>query len=73
MALIYMPRKTAIVFLFIMGTFCLVDGIHKKDTTEILVAVAILICAVVKLVTGKAKKSLNANEGQDKSNPIEPL
>jgi hypothetical protein len=68
MALVFMPRKTAIVFLFIAGAFCLVDGIHKKDTKEMLVGVVILICAVVKLITGREKKLLNNNKDHDKTN-----
>jgi hypothetical protein len=68
MALVFLPRKTAIVFLFTTGIFCLVDGIHKKDTKETLAGVIILICAVVKLVTGREKKPLNNNGKHDKTN-----
>ncbi|MDB5150274.1 MAG: hypothetical protein JWQ57_4294 [Mucilaginibacter sp.] len=55
-------------FLFITGIFCLVDGTHKKDTKETLIGVAILICAVVKLVTGREKRPLNNDKEHDKPN-----
>jgi len=46
MAIVYMPRKTGLVFGSIVGVFCLVDGIFKKDVLEIL-AGSVIICFVV--------------------------
>ncbi|MEO3405373.1 DUF308 domain-containing protein [Mucilaginibacter sp. CAU 1740] len=58
MALIFMPRKSAMILLIILGIICLVDGIYKGDTTETIVGVVILLYAVVSLVSGRKKKSI---------------
>jgi uncharacterized membrane protein HdeD (DUF308 family) len=61
MALIFMPRKSAMILLIILGIICLVDGIHKGDTTETIVGVVILLYAIISLVTGKSNKPANNN------------
>ena len=60
MALYYMPRKAALIILLILGSISLVDGIAKKDTREILVALAILVFAIVSLIViGRKKKTVS--------------
>jgi len=61
MALIFMPGKSAFYLLLVLGIICLVDGIAKKDTKEILVALAILIYAVIKLATYRKKNLAKKN------------
>jgi hypothetical protein len=64
MALIFMPRRSAFIFMLVLGIICLVDGIVKKDTKELLVASAILIYAVVSLITNKKKKIAGKDSGK---------
>ena len=71
MALILMPRKSALIILLVLGAICLVDGIAKKDTKEILVALAILGYAIISLVTGRKKNLANKND-RVHSNPVNP-
>jgi len=67
MALIFMPRKSALIILLVLGTMCLVDGIAKKDSKEILMALAILGYAIVSLVTNLANKN-----DRERSNSVNP-
>jgi len=71
MALIFMPRKSALILLLILGTICLVDGIPKKDVKEILVAVAILTYVIVSFITGRKKNPANKNYPEQR-NPVKP-
>ena len=61
MALLFMPRKSALIIMLVLGAMCLVDGIHKKDVKETLIGSAILIYVIVSLLTGK-KKSITSEK-----------
>ena len=71
MALIFMPRKSALIILLVLGAICLVDGIVKKDPKEMLVALAILGYAIVSLVSGRKRTPANKND-REHSNSINP-
>jgi hypothetical protein len=71
MPIIFMPRKTALIMLLVLGAMCLVDGIIKKDIKEILVGLGILAYAVVSLINGKKKNAPNKIEQKD-SNFVNP-
>lgn len=47
MALVFMPKKTALIFSSIVVVFCLADGTHRKDTTEIIVALVLLLFTII--------------------------
>ncbi len=55
MPLMFMPRKSALILMLVLGAMVLVDGIVKKDIKETLIASAILVYAIVSLLTGKKK------------------
>jgi hypothetical protein len=69
MPVIFMPAKSAAILLLVLGTICLVDGIIKKDTKEILVALATLAYSVYKLVTARKKKQDNKSAGSTIGKP----
>lgn len=62
MGLVFMPKRSAIIILLVLGAICLVDGIVKKDVKEILVALSILIYALVSLTAGKKKDPASQND-----------
>ncbi|MDR3697870.1 hypothetical protein [Mucilaginibacter sp.] len=65
MPLIFLHGKSALIMMLVLGTICLVDGIAKKDTKEILVALATLGYAIVSLVTGRKKNIANNNDWEN--------
>jgi hypothetical protein len=48
--------------LLVLGAYCLVDGLVKKDTQEILVALAIVGYTIVSLVRGRKRTPANKND-----------
>jgi hypothetical protein len=68
MGVIFTPKRTAMVLLIILGIICLADGIHKKDTTETLVAMAILLYAIISLINGRKKPMIRDNQRSNQSN-----
>jgi hypothetical protein len=61
---ILLPRKPTLICMAVLGPICVVDGIAKKDTLEILAMLAVFIFAVVTLImdSRKKKKLLNKND-----------
>ena len=55
----------------VLGPICMVDGIVKKDTTEILAMLAVFIFAIVSLLNDRKKKLAGKND-RERSNPINP-
>lgn len=55
MAMLFMPKRSAYILLLILGVIVLVGGIAKKTVKETLVGAAILIYAIVSLLTSKKK------------------
>jgi hypothetical protein len=55
----------------VLGPICIVDGIIKKDTKEILLMLVVFIYAIVTLVNDRKKKLARKN-AQERSNPINP-
>ena len=70
---ILLPRKPTLICLVVLGPICVVDGIVKKDTQEILAMLAVFIFAIVTLVmdSRKKKKLINKND-KGYSNPANP-
>ena len=59
---ILLPRKPTLICLVVLGPICIVDGIVKKDTKEILIMLAVLIFAIVTLVNDSRKKKKLINK-----------
>ncbi|HEX8022426.1 MAG TPA: hypothetical protein VF500_20910 [Mucilaginibacter sp.] len=55
----------------VLGPICMVDGIVKKDTKEILAMLAVFIFAVVSLLNDRKKKLAIKND-RERSTPINP-
>lgn len=72
MPVVYMPKKSAMILLIILGTICLVDGSIKEDLKETLVGLGSLIYAIVTLVSDRKKKQAAKNNAQGK-NPFTPI
>ncbi len=72
MPVVYMPKKSAMILLLILGTICLVDGSVKKDFKEIMVGLGSLIYAILTLVNGRKKSQDGKNAGNGK-NPFTPV
>jgi hypothetical protein len=53
---ILLPRKPTLICLAVLGPICVVDGIVKKDTKEILLMLAVFIFAIVTLFNDRKKK-----------------
>lgn len=68
---ILLPRKPTLICLAVLGPICIVDGIVKKDTKEILAMLVVFIFAIVTLVSDRKKKLARKND-QERSNPIKP-
>jgi hypothetical protein len=68
---ILLPRKPTLICLVLLGPICMVDGIVKKDTTEILAMLVVFIYAIATLVNDR-KKKLARNNDQERSNSINP-
>ncbi|MCR8557847.1 hypothetical protein KXD93_09355 [Mucilaginibacter sp. BJC16-A38] len=70
---ILLPRKPTLICLVVLGPICVVDGIVKKNTQEILAMLAVFIFAIVTLImdSKKKKKLINKNE-REHSNPVNP-
>ncbi len=59
---ILLPRRPTLICLVVLGPICIVDGIVKKDTKEILIMLAVLIFAIVTLVNDSRKKKKLINK-----------
>jgi len=68
---ILLPRKPTLICLVVLGPICIVDGIVKKDTKEILIMLAVLIFAIVTLVNDRKKKLAGKND-REQSKSINP-
>ena len=57
----------------VLGPICVVDGIVKNDTKEILAMLAVFIFAVVTLIMdSRKKKKLISRNNQEHSNSLNP-
>ena len=54
--MIYLPKKAVMIWLLIISPICIVDGIAKKNNTEIIVMGVILVYAVITLYNIRKKK-----------------
>jgi hypothetical protein len=70
---ILLPRKPTLICLAVLGPICVVDGIVKKDTQEILAMLAVFIFSIVTLImdSRKKKKLINKND-REHSNSVNP-
>ncbi|WP_330861542.1 hypothetical protein [Mucilaginibacter sp.] len=68
---ILLPRKPTLICMAVLGPICMVDGIVKKDTKEILAMLAVFIFAVVSLLNDRKKKLAIKND-RERSTPINP-
>jgi hypothetical protein len=68
---ILLPRKPTLICLVVLGPICMVDGIVKKDTKEILAMLVVFIYAIVTLVNDRKKKLASKND-RERSNSINP-
>jgi len=70
---ILLPRKPTLICMAVLGPICVVDGIAKKNTQEILAMSAVFIFAIVTLIMDnrKKKKLINKND-RERSNPVNP-
>lgn len=68
---ILLPRKPTLICMAVLGPICMVDGIVKKDTKEILAMLAVFIFAIVSLLNDREKKRAIKND-RERSNPINP-
>jgi hypothetical protein len=66
---ILLPRKPTLICMAVLGPICMVDGIVKKDTKEILAMLAVFIFAIVSLLNDR-KKKLAVKNDRERSNPI---
>lgn len=68
---ILLPRKPTLICMAVLGPICMVDGIVKKDTIEILAMLAVFIFAIVSLLNDR-KKKLAIKNNRERSNLINP-
>ena len=68
---ILLPRKPTLICMAVLGPICMVDGIVKKDTKEILAMLAVFIFAIVSLLNDR-KKKLAIKNNRERSNLINP-
>ncbi|GAA3983051.1 hypothetical protein [Mucilaginibacter dorajii] len=68
---ILLPRKPTLICLAVLGPICIVDGIVKKDTQEILAMLVVFIFAIVTLINDR-KKKLAGKNARERSNPMNP-
>lgn len=66
---ILLPRKPTLICLLVLGPICVVDGIVKKNTQEILAMLAVFIYATVTLImdSRKKKKLINKKDKEYRS------
>ncbi|MGF7042690.1 hypothetical protein [Mucilaginibacter lappiensis] len=70
---ILLPRKPTLICMAVLGPICVVDGIVKKDTKEILAMLAVFIYAIVTLaMDSKKKKKLIDRNNREHSNSLNP-
>jgi hypothetical protein len=68
---ILLPRKPTLICMAVLGPICVVHGIVKKDTQEILAMLAVFIFAIVTLLNDR-KKKLAVKNDRERSKPIIP-
>jgi hypothetical protein len=68
---ILLPRKPTLICMVVLGPICMVDGIVKRDTKEILAMLAVFIFAIVSLLNDR-KKKLASKNNRERSDPINP-
>ncbi|MGF7076105.1 hypothetical protein [Mucilaginibacter sp. 3215] len=70
---ILLPRKPTLISLTVLGPICVVDGIVKKNTQEILAMLAVFIYAVITLIMdSRKKKKLIDKNNREHNNPVNP-
>lgn len=70
---ILLPRKPTLICMAVLGPICVVDGIVKNNTKEILAMLAVFIFAVVTLIMdSRKKKKLISRNNQEHSNSLNP-
>ncbi|WP_370997360.1 hypothetical protein [Mucilaginibacter sp. RCC_168] len=68
---ILLPRKPTLICMAVLGPICVVDGIVKQDTKEILAMLAVFIFAIVTLIMdSRKKKKLISTKTREHNNSL---
>jgi len=59
MPLIFMPRRSALVYMLVLGLLCLTGGIVKKEMKGIIIGVGITLYALISLIMEFRKRQRN--------------